>query len=453
MNLLKNLLLLAIPLVLQNLISVSVGVADNIMVGSLGEYAVAGVALANQVQNILAMLVLGISASMSLLAAQYWGKQDKQSIKDVVSICMKVCLIIGGAVNLAVFISPYGVLRIFSDNDGAIAEGIKYLRIMAFSYLFFCVTNTLMAAMRCVEQVRISLLVAISTLVISVSLNFILIFGHLGFPAMGIRGAAVATLTARIIETCIMVLYVRFVDKRLKLRIVDFFSINRLLLADFFRYGLPVMVGDILWGLNGSAQAAIVGRLGADMMAAQSVTLIMFQFITVVVWGFSGAAAIIIGKTVGAGDYDLVKRYARILQLIFACVGVATALAFLGLRDVFISLYNFLPETQLMVRQFMTVMAVATLGTAYHAPCFVGIIRAGGDTKFVLKVDFICAWVIVIPLSILAAFVFMQPPVVVFFFLKCDQFFKWIIAIIKTNRFKWIKNLTRNANEREAAHV
>jgi putative MATE family efflux protein len=447
MKLLKTLLLLAVPLVLQNLISVGVGVADNIMVGSLGEYAVAGVALANQVQNILVMLVMGISASMALLAAQYWGKKDKKSIKDVISICMKVCLFLGGAVNVAVFISPYGVLRIFSDNEQAIAEGIKYLRIVAFSYIFYCVTNTLMAAMRCVEQVRVALAVAVSTLIISISLNYILIFGHFGFPALGIRGAAISTLTARIIETGIMVFYVRFVDKRLMLRIKDFLSVNRLLLGDFFRYGLPVMVGDILWGLNGSAQAAIVGRLGADMMAAQSVTLIMFQFITVVVWGFSGASAIIIGKTVGSGDYDLVKRYARIIQVVFVCVGVTTAFAFLGLRDVFISLYNFMPETQVMVRQFMTVMAIATLGTAYHAPCFVGIIRAGGDTKFVLKVDFICAWIIVIPLSLLAAFVFHQPPVVVFFFLKCDQFFKWIIAIIKTNRFKWIKNLTRETEE------
>jgi Na+-driven multidrug efflux pump len=240
-----------------------------------------------------------------------------------------------------------------------------------------------------------------------------------------------------------MLAYVRFVDKRLMLRFREMLRTNRVLLRDFARYGMPVMVGDILWGLNGSTQAAIVGRLGADMMAAQSVTLIMFQFITVVVWGFSGASAIIIGKTVGSGDYELVKRYARVIQVVFVCVGITTALTFLGLRDVFISLYNFMPETQVMVRQFMTVMAIATLGTAYHAPCFTGIIRAGGDTKFVLKVDFICAWFIVLPSAFLAAFVLDQPPVVVFFLLKCDQFFKWIIALVKTNRYKWIKNLTR----------
>jgi Na+-driven multidrug efflux pump len=206
---------------------------------------------------------------------------------------------------------------------------------------------------------------------------------------------------------------------------------------------MPVMIGDILWGMHGAAQSAIVGRLGADMMAAQSVTLIMFNFVAVVVWGFSGASSIIIGKTVGSGDYDLVKRYARIIQIVFFTTGVITCIGFLALRGFFVSFYNFEAGTIKMLWQFMTIMAFSILGTAYHAPCFLGIIRAGGDTRFVLVVDFICAWIVVIPLSIFVAFVLDAPPVIVFFFLKCDQFFKWIIALIKTNRFKWIQNLTR----------
>jgi putative MATE family efflux protein len=442
-KLLQQLLILAIPMVLQNLISVGVGVADNVMVGSLGEYAVAGISLANQVQNILAMLVIGVSASLVLLAAQYWGKRDFKSIKDVISICMKVCLIIGGVINLFVFISPYTALRIFSNNEEAINEGVKYLRIISFSYLFFCTTNVLMASMRCVEVVRVALVVALSTLLIDVGLNYVLIFGHFGFPSLGVEGAAIATLAARIVETIIMVVYVRFVDTRLRLRLKDFLRWNRTLLKDFFTYGMPVMIGDILWGMHGAAQSAIVGRLGADMMAAQSVTLIMFNFVTVLVWGFSGASSIIIGKTVGSGNYDLVKRYARFIQVVFVCVGVITSSSFLVLRGFFISLYNFDAETINMLWQFMTIMSFSILGTAYHAPCFTGIIRAGGDTRFVLIVDFICAWIIVIPTSIIVAFVFDAPPAVVFFFLKCDQFFKWIIALIKTNRFKWIRNLTR----------
>jgi Na+-driven multidrug efflux pump len=232
MKLLRNLLVLAIPLVLQNMISMGVGLADNIMVGSLGEYAIAGVALANQVQNILAFVVMGSSAAMAIIAAQYWGKRDTRSMKDVISICLKICLLVCFTISLAVFISPRSVLRIFSNNEGAIAEGIKYIRIVSFAYMFFCVTQTLMAAMRCVEQVKVALVVSISTLVVSVSLNYLLIFGNLGFPRLGIQGAAISTLSARIIETTIMVVYVRFIDKRLMLRFKELIRTNIVLLRD-----------------------------------------------------------------------------------------------------------------------------------------------------------------------------------------------------------------------------
>jgi len=439
----KTLLMLAIPMLLQNVLSISVGFADNIMVGQLGERAVAGVMVANQVQNILNALTFGISASLVILAAQYWGKRDIDSVKAVASIGIKVALIIGLVISIIVLTSPHAVLRLFTDDALVIEEGVRYIRILVFSYLFFCLTQTLMGTMRCVEVVRIGVVVSFSTLIISVVLNYALIFGNFGFPALGIEGAAIATLTARIVEAIIMVVYVRFIDTQLKIRFVELLKTNRQLLSDFFRYGLPVMVGDISWAAVGSAQVAILGRLGEAAMAANSITMMLFQIITVAIWGASGASAVIIGKTVGSGDYDLVKQYARTMQVLFATLGLMTGLGIFAMRDVFISLYNFSEYTQILARQFMTIMSIAVIFTAYHAPCFTGIIRAGGDTKFVLIVDAICGWLIVLPLAFLAAFVFGMPPWVVFFCLKFDQFFKWIIAIIKTNRFKWIMNLTR----------
>jgi len=439
----KTLLMLAVPMVLQNLLSISVTLADNIMVGQLGETAVAGVMVANQVQNLLAALTFGISATLVILAAQYWGKRDIESVKAVASIGIKVALAVGLAVSIAVIAAPAAVLRIFTDEAAVIAEGVRYIRILAFSYVFFCLTQTLMGAMRCVEVVRIGVVVSFSTLIISVALNYILIFGNLGFPALGIEGAAIATLTARVMEAVIMIVYVRFIDQKLKIRFLELVATNRQLLSDFFRYGMPVMVGDVSWAMVGTAQVAILGRLGEAAMAANSITVVLFMLITVVIWGVSGASSVIIGKTVGSGDYDLVKQYARTMQLIFVAIGLITGFGIFALRDVFISLYNFSGETQLLARQFMTIMSLSVIFTAYHAPCFVGIIRAGGDTKFVFIVDAICGWLQVLPMAFVAAFVFDAPAWVVFFFLRSDQFYKWIIAIIKTNRFKWIKNLTR----------
>ena len=457
--LLRKLFVLALPIVGQNLINVSVGLADNLMVGSLGEYAVAGVHLANQVQIILFMLVMGIAATITLLASQYWGKRDISSIKDIVAIGFKIAVSVGLLLNIIVWFNPYGVLRIFSNNEYAIQQGATYLRIIAFSYVFFCITQMLMATMRCIEVVKIAFIVAICTLIISVSLNYMLIFGNFGMPALGIRGAAIGTLSARIVETIVMIVYVRFIDKRLKLRFRDLLKNNRILLGDFIRNGTPIITGDILWGVAMTAQTAIIGRLGASAIASQNVTGVMFQFVTVVIWGTSAACGVIIGKTVGTGNYELVKHYARVMQKVFVFLGVITMIIFFSLREFFLARYNFTPETIVIARQFITIAALSSLFISYAAPCFIGIIRAGGDTKFVLKVDGVCAWLIVLPLSFIAAFVFEFPPHIVYIFLRLDQFFKWIIAFFKTNSFTWIKNLTRtnendneNNNYKEGAH-
>jgi Na+-driven multidrug efflux pump len=225
---------------------------------------------------------------------------------------------------------------------------------------------------------------------------------------------------------------------------VQLLKTNRKLLADFFRHGTPVILGDILWGLAGTLHIAIMGRMGEAAMAANSISNVMFQVVTVIVFSCAGASGVIIGKTVGSGKYDLVKQYARTLQLLFLGIALTTSAIFFCLRDVFISFYDFSLDTQAIARQFMTIMSISIIGTGYHAPSFTGIIRAGGDTKFVLIVDFICAWLIVLPSAYLAAFVFAQPPWIVFLCLRSDQFFKWIVAIIKTNSFTWIKNLTRD---------
>ena len=440
----KTLLMLAVPMFLQSMLSMSVGFADNIMVGQLGETAVAGVMMANQVQSIMGALVMGISASLVVIAAQYWGKGDIESVKAVAAIGIKVAVGLGFLVSIIVLIIPAAVLRIFTDDYGVIAEGVIYIRILAFSYVFFCLTQTLIGTMRCVEVVKIGIAVSLSSLIISVLGNYALIFGHWGFPELGIRGAAIATLTARIIEAIIMVVYVRFVDKRLHFHFTELLKTHRLLLLDFFRYGLPVIGGDVSWGMIGVLKVSILGRLGESVMAANSISVMLYGLITVMVWSISGASGVIIGKTVGSRDYDLVKQYARTMQLLFIGAGLIASLSIFGLRDIFISFYSFSNETQIYARQFMTILSVSVIFTSYHAPCFTGIIRAGGDTKFVFKVDTFISWAFVLPLSFLAAFVFHAPPWVVFLCIFSDQFYKWIIAFIKTNRFTWIINLTRD---------
>ena len=445
LSLYKRIVLLAAPMVAQILLGTAVGFFDNVMVGQLGETSVAGVLAANQVNSILIMFTVGISASVVVLAAQYFGREDLDSAKIVVAIGFRAALAFGLGISATSFFFTGFVLNIFTNETAVITEGARYLRIVAFSFPFFAITQGLMAAMRCVQVVKISMYVAASTLIVSVFLNYALIFGNFGFPALGIEGAAIATLIARVLETTIMLFYVRFIDKRLNLRISDFLKKNKRLSADFVKYGLPVLMGDLLWGIVTTLHTAIMGRMGEEAMAAQAVSVTLFAVMTSIIWGVGGACALVIGEAVGKGDYSVVKSYARHMQLLFVALSTSIALIIFISIEPFLGLFDFTETTADIARQFMLIIAISTVFTGYHAPCFTGIIRAGGDTRFVLIVDAICAWLIVLPLASLAAFVFSAPPWVVFFFLRFDQFFKWVIAAIKTNRFKWIKNLTVSA--------
>jgi len=443
-SLYKWVLLLALPIALQNIITFSVGLTDNIMVGSLGELALSGVYVANQFQNILQMLVIGLGAAITVLAAQYWGKKDIDSIKTIIGIALKFSVAAGLFFLFVTLFFPVQILGIFTNQQKVITEGLQYLTIIRFTYVFFCITQVLIASMRSVERVKIGMYISIVTFFVNISLNWILIFGHLGFPALGIRGSAVATLVARIIETLVMICYVRFVDDKLHLKLKDLTRSNIGLLKDFLKYGLPVIMGDVLWGINIAVQGSIIGRLGDTALASVSISNVVFSMIGVAVYGIAGASTVIIGQTVGSGDYDKVKQYAKKLQILFLIIGVISGIVLFIVKDYVLLLYNVSGSTVFMTAQFLTVLSVTIVGTSYQMSSLTGIVRAGGSIYFVLVNDLIFVWLVVIPSALIAAFVFHAPPVVVFVCLKSDQILKCAVAAVKVNRFKWMNSLTRD---------
>lgn len=439
----KRLFTLAVPIALQNIITYSVGLVDNVMVGSLGEISISGVYLNNQIQIMLQMLVAGIGAALTVLASQYWGKADKKSVKNITGIALKFVIVCAVLLWAAVFFFPDRVMGLFTNDRQVIAEAVKYAQIMCFSYLFFCISNVLIASMRCVGTVKIGLYLSTSTFIVNIFLNWVFIFGNLGAPALGIRGSAIATLTARVIECIIIISYLKFIDKKLLFRFTDLLENNRVLLKDFFKYGFPVILGDVLWGLNLSIQGAIVGRLGADSIAAVSIANIVFSLISVGVYGTASACAVLIGNTVGEGDMDKLKRYTKQLQIVFLFIGVCTGIALFLIKDYVLLLYNVSDETLNIARTLMMVLSVTVIGTAYQMSSLTGIVRAGGATRFVLINDIIFVWAIVIPLSLISAFVIGAPTWIVFLCLKCDQVLKCAVAVVKVNRFDWVKKLTK----------
>ncbi len=435
----KSFFSLCCVLVLNNVIILSVNLVDNIMLGNFSEAALSGATACNQLQFVFQQLITGLGNAMVMMGSQHWGKKNTDAVKRLASSALLFGLVLGGVMFLLASVMPRSLMLIFTDSEPIIAEGMKYLHIIKYTYPIFALTNVLLASLKSVESVRIGFVVSLFTLVTNVSLNYVLIFGKLGFRPMGGEGAAIATLISRAVELLAAIVYVMRIDKKLKWKLRDFCSVERATLKAFLITSLPLVACDGLFGVSTALQTAILGHMQDAAISANSVASSLFQLLKVACIGSAGAAAVIIGKTIGEGRIEKTKEYAKTMQYIFVGIGVCIGITLFLLRAPIISAYKISEEAKALANGFLTVLSITIVGTAYQMPTNTGIVRGGGDAKYVLRMDLISIWGIVLPLSFLAAFVFRWHPVAVIACLNADQVFKCIPAVIKCNRFRWIK--------------
>lgn len=438
----KSLFLLALPIALQNLLTFSVTLTDSLMIGQLGDSAVSGVYMGSQIQMLLQVFTAGIEGAMLILSTQYWGKSDTDSIKKITSIGLKFAFAFSVVVSVVCAIFPQFIISLFTHDTAIIESGSPYLRTISFSFPLFALTQGLIASMRSVEKPKIGMLVSLSSLITNATLNYLLIFGNLGFPALGVLGAAIATLAARAIELTVITIYVFFIDNRLHLKPCDLLSFDRPLLKDFIKYGLPIMAGQLVWAVNTLFSSAIMGRQTAEgVVAALSLANTLNALAYVVINGMAGAVGIITGKTIGEGKLEKIREYAYTTEIIFIVVGIITGGALYLIKSPFISLYKISDGAASVAGTLINVLSLTIIGTCYQAACLFGLVKSGGDVSFVFKTDCIFVLLLVIP-SALVATKLNALPWVVFLCLKSDQILKCIVAAIKINRFDWIKRLT-----------
>ena len=428
---------------MQSLIIFSVNLADSIMLGSYSEAAMSGVSLANQIQFLLQCLINGVCNGLVVIGSQYWGKKQTEPIKKVYAAALWTGLAISAVLAAAVLIAPEGVLGILSDEPEIVAEGAAYIRIMGWTYPIFTIVFLLTSLMRSVETLRIGFITSLLALVVNISLNFALIFGKWGFPELGAVGAAWATFAARAVELVAAAIYVFAIDKKIRLKMKDAFHMEKDYVKDYLKTGLPLIGSGGSWGVAMSVQTAIIGRLGAAAIGANAIAAPVFQVVAVLYGASGSASSVLIGKTVGEDDIPRVKRYAKKLQIMYLIIGVLSAGLLLLLKSSILGIYSVTAETRALAATFINILAVTVIGSAYEAPCLVGIVSGGGDTKFVLFNDLIFMWGLVLPISALSAFVFHWAIPVTFFILKADQIAKCFVAVVKVNRFRWIRQLTR----------
>lgn len=442
-NYYHDLLYLAIPVALRNLVTFLITFADNLMVNSLGDVAVSGVYIGSQLQIFLQLFTMGFADALVILGAMYWGKKDYSTIKKYIGIGFRFALYVGTAVAFVCFIAPEFIIRFFTKDTAVIDSGAVYLRYVCISFIFFSVTQILIAAGKCIETPKVGFYVSLASLGVNLVLNYILIFGKLGFPAMGIKGAAIATLIARIVEMVCAAVFLLLIEKKLKLKPSDLLSGSGLLKKDFIKYGLPLVAGEVIWAINMLANSAIMGQYGKEAIAAVSVTNMMNTMVRIVFAGIASSIGIIASKTVGAGQYDKLKEYAKTTQVLFLGIGILLGLFVYFVRIPFVGMYRGISEQAAAQALLLTaVLAVSTIGTSYQFPCLY-MVKSSGDINFVFRNDTIFVFLVVLP-SALIAYHFGAPPWLTFACLKCDQVLKCFVAVVKVNRFNWIKDLTRN---------
>lgn len=434
---------LVIPMALQNLINVGVTAADTIMLGKVSETVLSGASLAGQIQFILTLIFFGLTSGASVLTAQYWGKRDIKKIEQILMITIDAALAISFLFTLAALFFPNMLMRIYTSDPEVIKSGVTYLQITSFAYLMMAVTMVYLNVMKSVERVIISTVVYTLSLFINIGINAVLIFGLLGFPKLGIMGAAIGTLIARTFELAVVLIYAYRINHTVRLSFRYMFHIDPALFRDFLIYSVPVMLNELLWGVGASANSAIVGHLSTSAAAANSVAQVCRQLATVVTFGISGATAIVLGKTIGEHKFELAKVYSKkFLKLALITGTIGGSLIFLS-RPLVISNMSFSEEAAEYLTVMLFVMFYFSIAQSFTCTMIVGIFRAGGDTKYGLICDVGAMWGFSILFGFLAAFVFRWDIRLVYVILMSDEIIKIPIALHRYRSMKWLKDITR----------
>ena len=440
----KNIFFLTFPLVFQQLLRLSVDTLNSMMLGNIDQLQMSAVSQANQVFFIFYTVCNGFGVGCCALVAQYWGRKDLESIKTVLATALRSIAIFGLLVTAIVILFPERVMRIYSSDPALIELGASYLRIVAIMYTPCALSVMLFAGCRGIEQVGIFLKTNIISYPVNIILDYVLLFGKLGFPELGITGIAIGTVIARLVELSILATYVLVFEKRMTFKLRDLKRRDSLLSKDFAKVSAPIVAHEIIWSFGTSAGSMITGQLGTSVVAGFNVTTVLYDLCGSLGNGFLNACSVVIGKTIGMGNVKKVKKQSETIIFMGLILGLAIGLFSFLIRPVFLSLYSLTPEAESYAMQFMAVYAVIWPFSLLEMVGMIAILRAGGDGKTGFYTDIVSMWLTTIPLAAAGAFVFGWPPVVVVTIIKMTIVIEAIVGIIRVLSMKWVHDLTRH---------
>lgn len=440
----SELMTLVVPIAVQSFMLALVSVTDAVMLGGIDQESMAAVTQAGQIQFFLNLLVTGFSIGIGIMTAQYWGKGDPKSIEMIAPSGLKIILIIGGAVTLAALLVPKTIMAILTNDPKLIPLGADYLRTVSLSYFFCGITQVYFALLKNTGHTDKSSFISSFAVVLNIIFNAVLIFGLLGFPAMGIKGAAIATVIARAAELMLSVIVtMRVGNVRLRWRGL-FEKADKLLFSDFLRYTMPVIGASLVWGIAYMSYAVILGHMGGDVVAANSIATVSRNLISCVIRGVGGGAGIMIGNLLGANELALAKDYGARLTRLSAIVGIVTCAALIALTPVVLRVTDLTETAAGYLRWMIIVTGLNITAQSINHVVLDGIFGAGGDAKFDMDTNIVFMWCICLPLGFLAAFVLKLPVPVVFVIVNLDEIIKLPVVLRHYRKYIWLRNITRD---------
>lgn len=439
----SQMLHLVVPIVIQNLLSAAVNSADVVMLNYVGQSSISAVSLAANYAGVLFMIYYGLGTGVTLLCAQYWGKKDLQAIRAVEGIALRFSLALTFVFSAFALFAPELMMRLFTPDEELIQIGAQYLKVMSVTYICWGIIEIYLAVLRSVGRVTVTMILNVIAFSLNIFLNAVFIFGLFGAPRLGAAGVAMATAISRIVELIGCILVSLTLSKDLSLNPAYMFIRNKTLLKDFINLSLPALGNDVSWSVAFSMYSVILGHLGSDAVAANSLVVVARNFGTVLCFGTASAGGILLGNVMGEGDMERAKEYASKLLKLTVITGAVGGVLIL-IATPFVLHFASLSETAMRYLKYMLLInTYYVMGAAVNTTIIAGILRAGGDTRFGLICDTVDMWCYAVPLGFLAAFVFKLPVLAVYFLLCTDEFVKWPWVIKRYRSGKWLKNITR----------
>ena len=437
----REMLTIAVPISLQQLINASLNLIDVLMVGQLGETSIAGIGLSNQLFFVFILLLFGLTSGMSIFTAQFWGKREIEPIRKVLGMSILTASFIAVIFTVAATVFTRSVLGLFTNDTNVIEIGSQYLGIVGFSYIAVALATAYIAALRSIQLVKITVIASVAALLFKTTLGYSLIFGHFGLPALGVRGAAIGTASGWTLELILLLIFIYTQKTPLAANPLSFFTFEFSFFQRVLRTTLPAVANELFWSVGIATYNGIYAHIGTEAIAAINVNATIEELGFVVFMGLGNACAVMVGNRIGAGKKDEAHEIVRRMILLSVISAWLVGLAVFIVRDVVIGWYNLSPAGIHNVRMLMLVMVCVLWIRMFNFITFIGALRAGGDTLFALVMEICSIWLIGVPAAYIGAFVLDLPVYIVYLMVGLEELAKAFVSFWRYRSRKWIHDV------------